>query len=378
MKRFVAIAAAFALSLSIVGCANQEPINLDATFEEEGTSLSYASDWTVEQDGNVWQIRSSFGSQITVQPTFTQETAIKVDTAESEKVDAIELFYDGISGGLEGYQETGAHDRLNQQGGMEDTVPISATIDGTQYEGYCVIGMYGRNISSILALVPSSSSEVQKEAVKEAVESVSFNSSEMKLGVVGGTGTQEEKDEQAERMRQYSQNARDDLQAAISRCSGYAPENYTPESYQPLAAALETANAAMLDESLTATEINSAKDALEEAEAGLEEPIVYEAVAYRDVARNPDSYKGSRLTFTGRVLQVQESASGNIMRLATDGEYDDIVLVAYSSTLLGGTRVLEDDNVTVNGMCSGLTTYTTVLGASVSLPGLAAEAITIN
>jgi len=105
------------------------------------------------------------------------------------------------------------------------------------------------------------------------------------------------------------------------------------------------------------------------------------AVDYESIARNPDAYKGSNITVTGKVIQVMESTSGNSYRInITQGDYgiwDDTVLVATDASY-SGTRILEDDIVTVYGTSAGLYTYTSVLGASITCPLIRASYMDIN
>ena len=135
------------------------------------------------------------------------------------------------------------------------------------------------------------------------------------------------------------------------------------------------------DEDATQSQVDSAKGNLYTAYNGLVEafnPANYSWPAYRDVARNPDSYSGQKLAFKGKVLQVVEGDSETDLRIATDGGYDDVIFVGFDPSIMGGTRVLEDDTVTVYGTCVGQYSYQSTLGAKISLPGLYADQIEIN
>lgn len=102
-------------------------------------------------------------------------------------------------------------------------------------------------------------------------------------------------------------------------------------------------------------------------------------IAYEDLARNPDARKGQYFRFTGEVVQVMESFGTvslrvNVTPVMFYGEvsyYEDTIFV---ETKLGsdGRRILEGDMITLYGTCSGLYTYTTVLGSQMSIPGLEA------
>ena len=105
-------------------------------------------------------------------------------------------------------------------------------------------------------------------------------------------------------------------------------------------------------------------------------------IAYDDVARNPDNYITQRLHIYGQVIQVQDQGSDVILRIATKDSgygnyYDDVYLVQYTYKD-GDPRLLEDDMVDVYGYCAGSYTYTSVLGASVTVPSMLASYIDIK
>lgn len=107
-----------------------------------------------------------------------------------------------------------------------------------------------------------------------------------------------------------------------------------------------------------------------------------QSIAYKDIARNPDNYKGTKAVFTGEVIQVQEGLFNSIvMRVnVTKGNYDiwdDTVYVNYTYSE-GESKFLEDDIITMYGTLKGSKTYTTVLGSSVTIPQFDAKYINLN
>lgn len=80
--------------------------------------------------------------------------------------------------------------------------------------------------------------------------------------------------------------------------------------------------------------------------------------------KNPDKYKDEMLYGTGKIIQIMEDSNGGVMRVALDGDYDKVIFVNY----LGSNDFVEDDYVTVYGYCDGSYTYTSTIGASVTLP----------
>lgn len=114
-------------------------------------------------------------------------------------------------------------------------------------------------------------------------------------------------------------------------------------------------------------------------------PETYKAscqdIAYDELARNPDSYIGQCVKYTGEIIQVIEDGTTATYRInVTQGDYglwDDTVLVYYRFSD-GQSRFLEDDIVTFYGMSGGLRTYESTMGASITVPLVYAEYIDLN
>lgn len=105
---------------------------------------------------------------------------------------------------------------------------------------------------------------------------------------------------------------------------------------------------------------------------------------YNEIARNPGDYKGKYAVFTGKVIQVQQQATSGIMYYVlrvnvTKGtySYSDTVYVTYYA-LETDARILEDDIIVMYGKLNGEKTYTTVMGASVTIPYFQAQYIDIK
>ena len=62
----------------------------------------------------------------------------------------------------------------------------------------------------------------------------------------------------------------------------------------------------------------------------------------------------------------------------TDQGYDDVVFILFNSSILDGTHVLGDDNVTVYGKGIGQYTYESTMGGKISIPGMTAMKVVIN
>lgn len=84
---------------------------------------------------------------------------------------------------------------------------------------------------------------------------------------------------------------------------------------------------------------------------------------YDDLARYPEDSKNYVMKFTGYILQ---DCGNNMYRMSTSGRYDDVIMVKFVGTTSG--RILEDDRVTVYGEPDMLYTYTSTMGAKITIP----------
>ena len=106
-----------------------------------------------------------------------------------------------------------------------------------------------------------------------------------------------------------------------------------------------------------------------------EEARGYETgISYDQLARTPDDYEGKKCKFTGKVLQVMESDGVAAIRLAVNSNYDTVLYCVYNSSLTS-SRILEDDQITVYGTSSGIYTYTSTMGAAISIPSMVVDKI---
>ena len=116
-------------------------------------------------------------------------------------------------------------------------------------------------------------------------------------------------------------------------------------------------------------EEKAAKESEEKAKKGYDTGITYD-----QLARTPDDYKGEKVKFKGKVIQVIEGGSEVNLRVAVNSDYNKIILVAYSPSLVS-SRVLEDDKITVYGTSQGLYTYKSTMGGMITIPLIFADKI---
>lgn len=100
-------------------------------------------------------------------------------------------------------------------------------------------------------------------------------------------------------------------------------------------------------------------------------------ITYDQLARTPDDYFGKAIKITGEVIQLMEGTDTNAIRLAVDGSYDTIMYMEYNPSIIE-QRILEDDTITVYGIYCGIYQYTSTMGATISVPSMAAQHIEIN
>lgn len=99
------------------------------------------------------------------------------------------------------------------------------------------------------------------------------------------------------------------------------------------------------------------------------EVVEFKKFYYKPIARDPEKYEGTYVRFNGRIAQVLEKEDKIQLRVATK-HWDNIVYVFYTvdPEVYKHHRLLEEDKVTVTGICNGLHTYTAVSGEEITLP----------
>ncbi|WP_428815753.1 transcriptional regulator [Lactococcus lactis] len=114
----------------------------------------------------------------------------------------------------------------------------------------------------------------------------------------------------------------------------------------------------------------AAAKAKEEADA--KNPATYPTLTYDEMARNGNKHKGEKLQITGKVIQVTDGDDGTAtLRVATNGDYDDVYLAQIDSSEWENHRLLEGDQVTLYGKVYGLYTYESTMGGNITVPALA-------
>lgn len=132
-----------------------------------------------------------------------------------------------------------------------------------------------------------------------------------------------------------------------------------------------TTTSAIQNESL---DVSSEEESSEDEDIEIDEKALKsssKAYTFKQIARNPEEYKGKAIKLTGKVVQVLYD--GNTVDMRVDmtkdeyGLYDDTVYITYEATD-GESKILEDDIITVWGICGGEYSYTSTMGTPVTLP----------
>ena len=100
-------------------------------------------------------------------------------------------------------------------------------------------------------------------------------------------------------------------------------------------------------------------------------------ISYDEIARHPNDYDGELLTFSGEVAQVIEGDGMTELRIAVDGDYDDIIYGIYDNRILD-SRLLEDDKIQFYGESCGIISYQSTLGETISIPSISIYKIVIK
>ena len=103
----------------------------------------------------------------------------------------------------------------------------------------------------------------------------------------------------------------------------------------------------------------------------------YGYIDYNELARNPDSYIGKSLTYSGKVIQVIEGDTETQHRIAVNGNYDKVIYVGYPKSIVT-SRILEDDYVTIYGMSLGLYSYQSTMGGQITIPAIYLDRIELS
>lgn len=94
-------------------------------------------------------------------------------------------------------------------------------------------------------------------------------------------------------------------------------------------------------------------------------------VDYKQLNKDPGSFAGKMATFTGKILQIQQSGNEGVIRLSVTKDslgynLNDFIYITYHQP----TQAVEDDIVTVTGKLTGSETYTSQANYQITVPSM--------
>lgn len=119
-------------------------------------------------------------------------------------------------------------------------------------------------------------------------------------------------------------------------------------------------------------EEQAAAEAEEVEEAEFDPEDYNKDLTYDDLARNPDEHLFKRVTFEGKIIQVIQGDEYSQYRIATNDNYDKVMLLEIDSDQLD-SRILEDDYIRFYGLYTGEITYESTLGGNITVPGVVVD-----
>lgn len=176
-------------------------------------------------------------------------------------------------------------------------------------------------------------------------------------------------------VRKLYNDLTDDQKKLIDITSLTELETKMPEVEKAEIAAANAAKKAAADKAAADAKAK-ADQAAAAAKAAEEERRGYETgTTYDQLARTPDDFLGSKIKFTGKVIQLMDDGDSIQARLAVNDDYNNILLCDWSSDI-STTRILEDDTITIYGLSAGLISYESTLGGNITIPSASVEKIT--
>ena len=122
-----------------------------------------------------------------------------------------------------------------------------------------------------------------------------------------------------------------------------------------------------------AAEEQAKKEAEEQAKKEAEAHKYETGLTWEQIAR--EGKKGTLGQFEGKIIQVMNGDGFTQYRVTINGNYDQVMLIEVKNGVAKET-LLEDDYVYFKGESLGTITYTTVMGAEMTIPAFECHEIT--
>ncbi|MGF2053370.1 hypothetical protein [Vagococcus fluvialis] len=101
-------------------------------------------------------------------------------------------------------------------------------------------------------------------------------------------------------------------------------------------------------------------------------------ITFDNLARNPDTYKGQKVKFYGKIVQVIKGDNQSQFRFAVDDNYDQMLYIEISENQLSNNRILDNDYITIKGTSYGEYTYSSTLGGEITVPAVVVDSFELN
>lgn len=106
------------------------------------------------------------------------------------------------------------------------------------------------------------------------------------------------------------------------------------------------------------------------------EPMAYRTdITYAQIAQAPADFAGEKVQFSGKVVKIVPTDDDDKVRLAVDGNPNNLMVVDVDKDLLNGSNLSEGSQVTFSGVIEGIETYQTDQGENVTAPSMDAKIV---
>lgn len=153
----------------------------------------------------------------------------------------------------------------------------------------------------------------------------------------------------------------------------------SPIDFQKSIRSLSLADLEVIEQELIIAQWKASNAAKAAAQPKATPEPSYVSLNYERAARLPEVCMNQRVKFSGKVLQVMGSRSdGYHIRLATKGDFDDVVYLIIDSDHTPSINLLEGDKLTIKGVLKGDYKYQSVWGQEITLPSAYAESVSVS
>ena len=205
---------------------------------------------------------------------------------------------------------------------------------------------------------------VKRSVYKSLLSDTANMTNQLKQANTKCENIQKEYDDYKAKMQPYESIQLEDAKNKTEKESRELAEKKAAEEK----AAAEAKAKKEAEEKAAAEKKAAEEQAAAEAKAA-EEARGYETgITFDNLARTPDAYKGKKVKFSGKVIQVIEGTTETQLRLAISGDYNKVIFCRVPKAKTSATRILEDDYIHIMGVSNGLISYESTMGGTITIP----------